>query len=213
MGQEDATDPDKQPLVWGHPLLEKFYTQMGFGTDKLIKVIESGAWGSAAKAVRQHMPTQNFELWFLFSHIPDRIFGFLNHKAPGLPEKVYEVINDTGEAQPKSYIRPEKLKQSNDLVVPDLSCKWIPNPAVQAWAQASRKGSIAAVFEYGGKQIDVSGHIDYLDYLSKRAYYEGIWTGMLPENTETWPGGEAWKANWSLGKIPPFTSKGLTYEI
>lgn len=123
MGQEDATDPEKQPLPWGHPLLEKFYVQMGFGTDRLVKIVEPGAWGSAAKAVKQNMPNQNFELWFLFSHMPDRIFGFLNHKAPNCPEKVYEVINDTGEAQPKFYIRPEELIEKDGLVIPDVTGK------------------------------------------------------------------------------------------
>lgn len=36
---------------------------------------------------------------------------------------------------------------------------------------------------------------------------------MLPENTETWPNGVAWKANWSLGTILPLTEGGLIYEI
>ncbi len=203
MGQEDVTDPNKQPLPWGHPLLEKFYEQMGFGSDKLVKIVEPGAWGSAAKAVKQKMPDQNFELWFLFSHMPDRIFGFLNHYAPNNPEKLYEVINDTGEAQPKPYLRPEELVDKNGLVVPDLTGKWIPNAMIQKWALASRHGSIAAALEYGRKPVDVAGHVDYLDYLSKKAYYEEVWTGMLPENTETWPEGESWKASWPYGKIPP----------
>lgn len=213
MGQEDFTDPDKQPLPWGHPLLQKFYYQMGFGTDRMVKIVEPGCWGSAAKAVKQNMPNQNFELWFLFSHMPDRIFGFLNHTAPNLPETVYEMINDTGEAQPKFYVRPEELVEYNGLVVPDLTGKWIPSPAIQAWAHASRQGSIAAAIEYGGKKIDIASHVDYLGYLSKKAYYEGIWTGMLPENTESWEEGDAWKANWSLGSIQPLVEKGLIYEI
>lgn len=213
MGQEDVTDPDKQPLSWGHPLLKKFYSQMGFGTERLVKIVEPGAWGSAAKAVKQNMPDQNFELWFLFSHMPNEIFGFLNHKSPDSPERVYEVINDTGEAQPKFYIRPESLIVNNGLVIPDLAGKWISNPVIQTWAHASKEGSIAAAVEYGNQKIDVAGHVDYLDFLSKKAYYESVWTGMLPENTETWPDGEIWKNNWSLGKIPPLKIGGFSYEI
>lgn len=213
MGQEDVTDPDKKPYLWGDPLLERFYSQMGFGQDRLIKIIEPGAWGSAAKAVKQNLPQQQFELWFLFSHMPDKIFGFLNHKAPGLPEEVYEMINDTGEAQPKFYLRPEKLVEVNGLVVPDLSNKLIQNQTVQAWAIASRQGSIDAALQYDNAQINVRSHVDYLHYLSHRAKYEFVWTGMLPENTETWPEGNVCKASWSLGKIAPLADEGLVYEI
>jgi len=53
----------------------------------------------------------------------------------------------------------------------------------------------------------VDGHSE------KKAYYENVWTGMLPENTETWPEGETWRNSWSLGTILPVSQGGLLYEI
>ena len=214
MGQEDVTDPEKQPLLWGHPLLEKFYRQMGFGGEGLVKIIEPGAWGSAAKAIKQNMPDQHFELWFLFSHMPDRIFGFLNHHAPSADKKTLEIINDVGEAQPKFYVRPEKLIElENGLVVPNVTDMWIDHPIIQSWARSSKQGSIDAAIEYGCKKINIEAHVLGLDSLSKKTYDEKVWTGMLPESTETWPEGENWRRKWSLGHIPPIREGKFSYEI
>lgn len=205
MGQEDELEAGKKPIPFSDPLLQKFYEQMGFGSGRLMKIVEPGAWGSAANAIKTSMPEQEFELWFLFSHMPDKIYGFLNDKALGFPEKVYEVINDTGEALPKSYLRPDTLVEKGEVVIPEVTDKWIPSQYIQAWAGAAKSGSISAAYQYQGEPIDIAQHVAELAKLSEVAQKKGVWTGMLPENTQTWTGGEAWKANWPWGEIPPLT--------
>lgn len=203
MGQEDETDDGRKPLPFNHPLMQTFYKQMGFSNGKTVKIVEPGAWGSAANALKTVMPEQKFELWFMFSHMPEYIYGFLNDKAQGIDDKYYEMINDTAEAVPKPYLRPEKLITHGNIVVADLNGQIIDSPFMKVWSWAVNQGAYDAGVEFiRGKRIDVKEHVNKIIELSKLSA-QGKWTGVLPRNTLTWTEGENWRKNWKLGRIPP----------
>jgi len=203
MGQEDETDGSRKSLPLTHPHMKAFYEQMGFGNGKLIKIVEPGAWGSAANALKTRMPDQNFELWFMFSHMPDNIYGFLNNHANGVDPCVFEMINDSAEAVPKSYVRPETFVEQNGLIMPDIGQKVVKSTYMQVWTKATLMGSYAAGIDFSlGKRVNVKMHVENLQELSDDAK-QGKWTGMLPDHTMTWTEGEEWVRKWKWGKIPP----------
>ena len=203
MGQEDETEDGRKPLKFDHPSMVSFYKQMGFSNGQTVKIIEPGAWGSAANALKTVMPNQKFELWFMFSHMPEYIYGFLNDKAKGISDKYFELINDTAEAVPKPYVRPETLIVKENIVVADLEGKIIDSPFMKVWSWAVNQGA----YDYGihfarGERVDIKEHVNRIIELSKLSE-KGVWTGVLPTNTLTWTKGEEWRANWKWGKIPP----------
>lgn len=201
MAQEDELDESGVPLTFqSNPMLKTFYEQMGFCNGKSITIVEPGAWGSAANALKTMLPDQQFELWFLFSHMPDRIYGFLNESCPSIDPIYFEIINDSGEAVPKPYIRPTKLTESNGVVVADISGKIIKSPFIKIWSWAVNQGALEAGLEYQG--LDVQAHVEEIIRLSQLSA-QGVWTGVLPRNTLTWTEGEKWIREWSHGKIPP----------
>lgn len=204
MGQEDETEDGIKPLSPDHPMLAKFYKQLGFGDRKVVKIVEPGAWGSAANALRTAMPNQEFELWFMFSHMPDRIYGYLNTHVPHVEPRHFEMINDTAEATPKAYVRPTELTYNgNGEVVADLSGKVLKSPFMRLWSWAVNQGAFDAGKDFStNPQLDVSKHVAQIIQLSSQSA-QGKWTGVLPRNTLTWTEGEAWKANWPWGRIPP----------
>ncbi|MFH1863722.1 MAG: hypothetical protein ABIJ85_02300 [bacterium] len=203
MGQEDETDGGVKPLPFDHPLMKTFYGQMGFGNGQPVKIVEPGAWGSAANALRTIMPEQDFELWFMFSHMPQYIYGFLNSHAPDIDPKYFEMINDTAEAVPKAYRRPTTLTVDKNKVVADLTGKIIESPYIKTWSWAVNQGAYDAGVDFAaGKRINVRDHVQQIIALSKLSQ-QGQWTGVLPRNTLTWTEGENWKNNWKWGKIPP----------
>ena len=203
MGQEDETDDHRKPLPFSHPLMKAFYEQMGFGTNQKVKIVEPGAWGSAANALRTVMPEQDFELYFLFSHMPEYIYGFLNQQAPDMNEKIFEMISDTAEAVPKPYLRPESLKIHDNIVVADLSNKIIDSPFMKVWSWAVNQGAYDAGLDFArGDAVKVKDHVEMIAQLSALSR-QGKWTGVLPRNTMTWTEGENWRKNWKWGKIPP----------
>ncbi len=203
MGQEDETDDGRKPLPFDHPFMKSFYKQMGFSNGQTVKIVEPGAWGSAANALKNVMPDQKFELWFMFSHMPEYIYGFLNDKAAGIEDKYYELINDTAEAVPKPYLRPEKLIMHENSVVADLNGQIIDSPFMKVWSWAVNQGAYDAGVEFTqGKRTDIKSHVENIIKLSEMSK-QGIWTGVLPRNTMTWTEGENWKKNWKWGKIPP----------
>jgi len=203
MGQEDEMEGSTKPINLSDPNLKQFYTQMGFGNEKLVKIIEPGAWGSAANALKITMPEQPFELWFMFSHMPDRIYGFLNTWLPDIDPKYFEIINDTAEAVPKAYVRPTTLSNKEGTIVADLTGKTLESPYIRAWSMAVNKGAMEAGIEFGkGKRVDVRNHVVDIIMRSDRAKY-GDWTAVLPINTLTWTEGKKWKEDWKWGKIPP----------
>ena len=203
MGQEDETDDHRKPLPFSHPLMKAFYEQMGFGSGKTVKIVEPGAWGSAANALRTVMPDQNFELYFLYSHMPEYIYGFLNENASGVNEKIFEMISDTAEAVPKPYLRPESLTFSDNIVVADLEGKIIDSPFMKVWSWAVNQGAYDAGIDFArGQRINVRDHVLNIAELSDFSR-KGQWTGVLPSNTLTWTEGENWRKKWKWGKIPP----------
>lgn len=203
MGQEDELEEGVKPLSFSDPILKDFYRQMGFGSERLIKIVEAGAWGSAAHALKMNMPDQPFELWFMFSHMPERTFGFLNSHAPQADRKHLEMINDTQEAVPKSYVRPTNLIYQNGRVVADLRGKTIDSPYMQVWSWAVKQGAYdAGVLLSQGRSIEVERQVEAVIQMSQSSS-RGIWTGVLPRNTLTWTEGENWIAQWPWGKIPP----------
>lgn len=203
MGQEDETDDHRKPLPFDHPLMVKFYEQMGFGSHQTVKIVEPGAWGSAANALRTVMPEQKFELYFLYSHMPEYIYGFLNDKAAGVDEKIFEMINDTAEAVPKPYLRPESLVVHDNIVVADLSGKIINSSFMKVWSWAVNQAAYDAGLDFAkGQRINVKDHVLAISEMSDYSR-AGYWTGVLPNNTLTWTEGENWRNNWKWGKIPP----------
>lgn len=205
MGQEDETDDGRKPLPLTHPLMRRFYEQMGFSNGGTVKIIEAGAWGSVANALRTMMPEQAFELYFLFSHMPEYIWGFLNENASQSPEKVFEMINDTIEAVPKAYRRPETLIQQRGKVVADLTDKILESPLIKVWSWAVNQGAYDAGIDFArGKRVNIQRHVNWIQGLSEKSR-EGKWTGVLPRNTMTWTEGEKWRRNWPWGRIPPLS--------
>lgn len=203
MGQEDETDGGKKSLPFDHPLMKTFYKQMGFGNDQTVKIIEPGAWGSGANALRTLLPEQKFELYFMFSHMPQYVYGFLNSCVPGVDDKIFEMINDTAEAVPKPYIRPETLTVHENKVVADLRGKIIDSPFMKVWSWAVSQGAYDAGVDFvRGKRINVRAQVNEIIRLSELSR-QGNWTGVLPGNTLTWTEGANWIRNWKWGKIPP----------
>jgi len=203
MGQEDETEDGTKPLSLQHPLMNAFYDQMGFGKGKKVKIVEPGAWGSAANALRKMMPEQDFELFFMFSHMPEYIYGFINEHAPQATEQQMEMINDTAEATPKAYTRPTNLVHQNGIVVADTKDHILPSKMFQLWTWAVNEGALAAGFDHaGGYTPDIAHHVQHIISLSADAA-AGKWTGVLPRNTLTWSEGDNWRASWPWGKIPP----------
>lgn len=203
MGQEDETDSNKRPLPFGHPYMQAFYRQMGFANGRTVKIVEPGAWGSAANALKTVMPNQKFELYFMFSHMPEYIYGFLNDRAEGIDSRIFEVINDTAEAVPKAYTRPEELVERDNIVVADLGNHIIDSAYMRVWSWAVNQGAYDAGVHFArGDRIDVGEHVRKIISLSQMSQ-NGIWTGVLPNNTLTWTEGEEWRKNWKWGKIPP----------
>ena len=203
MGQEDETDGGRKPLPFDHHLMKPFYRQMCFGNGQVVKIVEPGAWGSAANALRTVMPEQEFELWFMFSHMPQYIYGFLNAHASEVEPKYFEMISDTAEAVPKPYIRPEALVVHANKVVADLTGKIINSPYMNVWSWAVNQGAYDAGIEFArGKKVDVQRHVLEIIGLSRKSQ-QGEWTGVLPRNTLTWTEGANWERKWPWGKIPP----------
>ncbi len=203
MAQKDEMDGSGEPLNFQtNPMLREFYTQMGFLNGNMVKIIEPGAWGSAANALKTMLPKQQFELRFMFSHMPQNIYGFLNDHCPNIDPLYFEIINDTAEAVPKPYIRPTKLIQHNGHIVADLSDKIMDSPYMRIWSWAVNQGAIDAAINFDENNFSILEHVKKVIELSKLSA-KGKWTGVLPKNTPTWSEGEAWVANWQHGKIPP----------
>lgn len=203
MAQEDELDESGIPLtIASNSQLRLFYEQMGFLNGHIVKIIEPGAWGSAANALKTMLPKQAFELRFMFSHMPERIYGFLNNHCPNVDPNYFEIINDTAEALPKPYVRPTTLTTENGRVVADLTGKVIDSSYMQIWSWAVNKGALDAAQEFDADNFKIQAHVQNVIQFSKLSA-SGMWTGVLPKHTLTWTEGEKWRAGWKHGKIPP----------
>ena len=72
--------------------------------------IEIGCWGTMVDALRRNLPDQQFDVMFLFSRMPHRIYGHMNEHLPThLGINTLETIADTFEAYPKGLRRVTSL--------------------------------------------------------------------------------------------------------
>lgn len=208
-GIEDEQDPESETLPVTYPLVQKLLSQMGFFSDQPKSFIEVGCWGSMVDQLYQAMatgcmPKEQFSMHFLYSHLPNHIYGFTNSHGKPIPESVLETIADTWEAFPKFFKRPTKLVEEEGIVKASLDGKVVNSPFLRPWSLAALQGVVDAASEFvtQGKGIDPQDELLKLWTLSLKAK-SGEFTGVLPGHTETWSEGEAWKANWKWGKIPP----------
>lgn len=208
-GIEDEQDPENHVLSVTHPLVQKLLSQMGFFSDQPKSFIEVGCWGSMVDQLNQamqhgDMPTEEYSVYFLYTHLPDNIYGFTNIHGSDVPESVLETVADTWEAFPKFFKRPTKLVEEDGVVKGSLDGKLVASPFLPTWSLAALRGVVDAASDFvtQGKVISPHDEILKLWELSYKAQ-SGEFTGVLPGHTETWSEGEAWKANWKWGKTPP----------
>lgn len=207
-GVDDEQDPDEVVPIT-QPLVQKLLQQIGFYSEVPKSFVEVGAWGTMIDQLKQSManglmPNEEFAVWFLYTHLPNNIFGFINTYGWDLPDRVLETIADTWEAFPKSFKRPSKLVDQDGRIKASLEGKIVNSPFLHAWQLAALQGVVDAAcdFCFGKIVIDVHEELLRLWRLSDMAR-DGIFTGVLPYHTQTWTEGEEWKASWRWGKIPP----------
>ncbi|HSX36333.1 MAG TPA: hypothetical protein VLH84_05370 [Patescibacteria group bacterium] len=213
-GVDDEQDEAGSTSEIQDPLVQRLLVELGFTSSRPISFVEVGAWGTMVDSLKSAMQAgtmaeQPFSVYFLYSHMPDNIYGFLNAHCPNSTNGELETIADSFEALPKTFMRPTKLRVTNaGHIEPDLTGKIIPSPFLQPWSDAIRAGFVDAANDYvlGGQLMDVPAEIVRLGNLSVLAA-SGDFTGILPDHTETWSGGEAWKQNWKWGKTLPLTQE------
>lgn len=192
--------------------VNRLLRQIGFYSGKQVRFVEIGCWGTMIDALRKQTPDQDFSVFFLFTHQPDNIYGFLNRNQGNLDIKVLETIADTWEAFPKYLTRMTDLVEMQDgRVAASVDRSIVNSPLLYPWAEAALGGVAAAAMSFvengnrvvrEGKEYSPQDELERLAVLKGRAGL-GEFTGILPFNTETWSEGAAWKANWPHGKIPP----------
>lgn len=202
-GVEDEQDPENEVLLISHPLVQKLLSQLGFGKTTPT-FVEVGCWGTMVDSLKSQMPEQPFSVYFLYTHLPEYIFGFINIYGKDLPEPILETVADTWEAFPKFYKRPTKLVEENGIVKASLEGKVVKSPFLEIWSNAALEGVTDAAKDFisNGKLLTPHQELLRLWELSDKAK-AGIFTGVLPDHTETWTEGLQWKNNWKWGKIPP----------
>lgn len=203
-GVEDEQDPENEVLSVSHPLVQKLLSQLGFGSSMPKSFVEVGCWGSMVDQLKKQMPHEKYSVYFLFTHLPNSIYGYTNIYGQDLPEAVLETIADTWEAFPKFFKRPTKLIEQDGVVKASLEGKVLDSPFLPAWTTAALQGVVDAAKDFVAKDDEVNPHAEMIKLweLSSRTQ-QGEFTGVLPGHTETWTEGEEWKANWQWGKIPP----------
>lgn len=203
-GVEDELDPVNKVLTVVHPMVQRLLSQIGFAKDRNVTFVETGCWGTMADGLRRDLPDAQFSLHFLFSHMPDRISGFTNEFDNDLEKGVLETIADTWEAFPKPFRRPTKLVEHNGMVKASLEGFDINSQLLPIWTVAALQGVVDAALDFvsSGNRVNTAEEIKRLARLSAIAR-TGVFTGVLPEHTQTWSGGQDWKDDWRWGKIPP----------
>lgn len=208
-GIEDEQDPENHVLSVIDPLVQKLLSQMGFLSDQQKSFIEVGCWGSMVDQLNQamqqgNMPTEEYSVYFLYTHLPSNIYGFINIYGDDVPESVLETIADTWEAFPKFFKRPTKLVEDAGIVKASLEGKLVESPFLSTWTLAALQGVVDAATDFVIQKQTINPRDEILRFweLSNRAQL-GEFTGVLPGHTETWSEGEVWKASWKWGKILP----------
>lgn len=211
-GIEDEQDPDSEVLHINHPFVQRLLEQMGFFSYKPKSFIEVGSWGSMVDQLKKSMengqmlyvPNEQFSVYFLFTHLPEYIYGFTNIHGEVIPNSILETIADTWEAFPKFFKRPTVLVEENGIVKASLEDKVINSKFLKPWSLAALQGVVDAASDFvvHHHAIDPQTEMLKLWVLSNQAK-SGQFTGVLPRHTETWTEGEMWKQSWKWGKIPP----------
>ncbi|MBI3984432.1 MAG: hypothetical protein HY344_00610 [Candidatus Levybacteria bacterium] len=204
---EEDQDPEGEVMSVSHPLVQKLLSQMGFFSDQPKTFIEVGCWGSMVDELNKAMkkgdiPTEEYSVYFLYTHLPNNIYGFTNIVGENIPEDVLETIADTWEAFPKFYKKVKKLVEEDGIV--KGSRVFVNSPFLQPWTEAALQGveDAASDFICQGQVINPQDELLKLWRLSIQAQ-SGQFTGVLPGHTKTWSKGEEWKANWKWGRVPP----------
>jgi len=205
--EEEDQDPEGEVMSISHPLVQKLLSQMGFFSDQPKTFIEVGCWGSMVDELNKAMakgdiPTEEYSVYFLYTHLPNNIYGFTNIAGENIPEDVLETVADTWEAFPKFYKKVKKLVEE-DGMVKGLH-EVVDSPFLKPWTEAALRGveDAASDFICQGQVINPQDELLKLWRLSIQAQ-SGQFTGVLPTHTKTWSKGEEWKANWKWGKVPP----------
>lgn len=208
-GVEDEQDSENNILQVTDPKVRMLLSQMGFGSDLPKSFVEVGCWGSMIDQLYQamergEMPQEDFSVYFLYTHLPEKIYGFTNIHGEGVDGGVLETIADSWEAFPKFFKRPTQLVEDGGIIKASLEGKLIDSPFLPTWSFAALQGVVDAAIHYieSGQEIIPEDEILRLRDLAKIAQ-SGEFTGVLPGHTETWSEGDTWKRDWRWGKISP----------
>jgi hypothetical protein len=199
------------------PAVARLLASVGFGSGQPARVIDIGCWGTLIDALLRTRPGERLSACFLFSHMPDRIAGFLNTHAVGVPDGVLEAIADSWEALPKARTRPEPCFVGGQTVVP-FAGELVASPFLAAWEQAVVVGMVEAATAFkrqgnriarAGRAVAIGDEVRRLADLVAAARAGGPFVGLLPEHTPTWADGAAWRAAWPHGPVAPLGREGV----
>lgn len=201
-GIDDEQDTGQVSIVTDDKV-QKLLQQIGFGNGNTVSFVEVGCWDTMVDQLRAHFPDQPFNTYFLYTHLPNVIYGFMNQYGEGISDDILETIADTWEAFPKFFIRPTELIEEGGRVKASLRGVLVDSPFLKTWTQAALQGVVDSAKEFTqGKTIIPKEEINRLYALSQEAQ-GGKFTGLLPAHTETWSQGDEFRVNWRWGKIPP----------
>lgn len=184
----------------------QYVEQHGFAEKQPINLVEVGAWGTIIQKLKIKYPQADMQAFFFYTHIPQYIYGYSNLTAgETVPPYDLEAIADSWEAFPKAITRPTRLLKQNDRIAVDFAGTdtTAVYPFLADFTKASLSGiEDAAVDFIYGKKINPQDELVRLAKLSHAAR-DYAFTGILPQSTPLWSGGEDHVKNWSVGKIPP----------
>jgi len=203
LGIEDEISPEWSNVNGN---LVAYLKSLGLADSKKIVWVDSGAWGTVPKVLKEHMLQHSeFHPLFWYSHNP-YIPGFLNEliSVSGIDPKFGEILNDSLEC-----VFPQPFKRPLDI------SKWKygwqvgfkPSGLLSyKWGQAALSGvhfCAEEKFLSGGIGVEEGiVNLHQLVKLSQFAKENNVWTGILPTNTPTWSKGEEFLANWNPNLLP-----------
>lgn len=208
-GVDDEQDTDSPVTAITDPKVVKLLEQVGFGSGEHITFVEVGAWGSMIDSFNTAFETgdlapQDLSVYFLFTHMPEYIYGYLNQHAGSIPPSVLEAVADSFEGLPKHFKRPTSYIEQDGQIFPDMTGKMIDSPFLKPWSEAVLLGFEDAAHQFCSDGIVLDPHQLILDLGEHSvAAKQGQFNGMLPGHTETWSEGPAWKESWKWGTTLP----------